>query len=378
VDEVAKSTTKRVAGMSGSDPDFLRAIEREFTDKGDFINYLDESYKMGFLSGEFNVIGAVNNLPGGKQGFLSELTNEFRILNSSDDLYLLRASVDDEPVHSYIYLDDHVPVFFTTANKTDEIPPTIWKFLRQTQGVGRLMLSKRKVDEIRQNIVADHENLLIPYFSARRSEDSSISARHRENTERSLQYRAVDGLEAYREMRYNYGVLPNIMVFEQPNQFKFKIKADGTFVHQKGGIQTLWNCLEQEITRVKTMKEYANTAEYGTADSSFFGEDKFHVSTPWAIHVDDGIDSGHLDNFRMHLAESFWEFSVSEYNAYPEFTSFEAEVIDKSTNERTTMKTKGNEVRVFPRERTDIDQSLRIFNFIGDHFDSDCTPKQVV
>jgi hypothetical protein len=41
------------------------------------------------------------------------------------------------------------------------------------------------------------------------------------------------------------------------------------------------------------------------------------------------------------------------------------------------MKTKGDEVRVFPREMTDIDQSLRIFNFISDHFDSDCTPKTV-
>jgi hypothetical protein len=363
--------------MSASESDFLYAIEKDFTDRSNFINYVDKSYKTGNNSGEFNIIGAVNNLVGGKQAFLSELQEHFVFLNASEDLYLLRTSVDNEPVYSYIYLDDDVPVFFTNANKTDEIPPTIWRFLRQTQDVGRLMLSERKVDEIRQEVIAENKNVIIPYFSARRSQDSPIEARRRKNTERSVQYRAVDGLETYREMRYNYGILPRIMTFELPNQFKFRIKADGTFVHQKGGIQTLWDCLDQEIKRVKTMKKYANTAQYGKADSSFFGKNKFDVSTPWAIHVDQGIHADDLDNFRTHLDEKFWEFGVSEYNAYPEFSSFEAEVIDESTNERTTMKTKGNDVRVFPRELTDIDQSLRIFNFISDHFNSECTPKQV-
>lgn len=363
--------------MTDPGPDFLDAIDGGYTDRDDFIDYVDRSYKRGELSGEFNIIGAVNNLPDGKQAFLNQLNRHFSFRGSSEDLHLLHTTVENEPVYSYVYLDDHIPVFFTNANKTDQIPPTIWKFLQETYGVGRLMLSQRKVDELRQDIVSDHENVIIPFFSARRSKDSMLDARRREKTERSVQYRAVDGLETYREMRYNYGILPQIMVFEQPNAFKFKIKADGTFVHQKGGIRTLWQYLRQEISRVKTMKKYANTANYGKADSSFFGEKKFSVSTPWAIQVDEGIEASHLDTFREHLDDSFWEFSVSEYNAYPQFTAFEAEVIDDSTNERTTMKTKGNDVRVFPRKLTDVDQSLRIFNFISDHFDSECTPKPV-
>jgi hypothetical protein len=363
--------------MADTPSDFLYAIDREYTDREDFIDYLDTSYRRGELSGEFSVIGAVNNLPGGKTEFLDQLRDHFTLLNSTGDLHILHTSVDEDPVYSYVYLDDDIPVFFTNANKTDQIPPTIWRFLQETYGVGRLMLSQRKIDQLKQKIVSSHENVIVPYFSARRSRDSMISARRREQTERSVQYRAIDGLETYREMRYNYGILPQIMVFEKPNEFKFKIKADGTFVHQKGGLQTLWDCLEQEVSRVETMKKYANTAKYGKSDSSFFGEQKFSVSTPWGIEVDDGIKSTHLDTFRDHLDEKFWEFSVSEYNAYPELSSFEAEVIDDSTNERTTMKTKGDEVRVFPREMTDIDQSLRIFNFISDHFDSDCTPKTV-
>lgn len=363
--------------MTDADPDFLDAIERDYSTRGDFVRYIDRSYKLGENSGEFNIIGAVNNLSGGKEAFLKQLNQHFSLRESSNDLHLLHTTVENEPVYSYVYLDDDVPVFFTKANKTDQIPPTIWKFLQKTYGIGRLMLSQRKVDRIRQDIVSDVDDLIIPYFSARRSEDSMIDARKREHTERSLQYRAVDGLETYRELRFNYGILPQIMVFERPNRFKFKIKADGTFVHQKGKFEALWRYLEQEISRAKTMKKYANTAEYGKADSSFFGEEKFSVSTPWAIHVNDGIEASHLDSFREHLDEDFWEFSVSEYNAFPDLVAFEAEVIDDSTNERTTMKTQGDDVRVFPRELTDVDQSLRIFNFISDHFDSECTPKQV-
>lgn len=358
-------------------PDFLDAIDRKYPDRSDFIDYIHRSYKLGEQSREFNIIGAVNDLQGGKQAFLKHLKQHFSLHGSSNDLQLLHTTVEGEPVYSYVYLDDEIPVFFTNANKTDQIPPTIWRFLQETYGVGRLMLSQRKVDELRQDIISDHENVIIPFFSARRYKDSMIEAQQRGDTKRSVQYRAIDGLETYREMRYNYGILPQIMVFEQPNEFKFKIKANGTFVHQSGGIRTLWRYLKQEISRAKTMKEYANTANYGKADSSFFGKNKFSVSTPWAIEVDNGIETSHLSSFREHIADDFWEFSLSEYNAYPEHTSFEAELIDDATNERTTMKTKGNDVRVFPRELTDVDQSLRIFNFISDHFDSECTPKPV-
>ncbi|KAB1185675.1 MULTISPECIES: hypothetical protein [Haloferax] len=363
--------------MPEQSSDFLDIIDESFDDQAALIKYIDYLYQNEQASGQFNIIGAVNNLAGGKDEFLGFVQSSFSILNSSGDLHLLHSTVDEEPVYSYVYLDDHVPLFITNANKTDQIPPTISKFLIETPHLGRLMLSKRELDELRKDIVANHENILVPYFSARRSADSKISARRRPETERSIQYRAIDGLDTYREMRYNYGILPQIMVFEKPNEFKFKIKTDGTFVHVNGSLQELWLQFNKEVERVKEMKKYANTGHYGKADSAFFGEDKFSVSTPWAVEVADGISAENLENFESHMDTDFWEFSVSEYTAYPEFKSFQAELIDETTNERTTLKSKGNQVRVFPRELTDIDQSLRIFNFLSDHFDSECTPKKV-
>jgi hypothetical protein len=239
------------------------------------------------------------------------------------------------------------------------------------------MLSRRELEELRKQIISNNENVTIPYFTSKRAPDSNVAARKRPENERLIEYRGPDGLDAYREMKFNYGVLPRIMVFERGNHFKFKLKSDGTFVHQKGKLSVLWNCLQQEIARVKEMKKYARTGRYEKMDSSFFGEDSFNVSRPWAIQLDGGIDPSRLDNFERHLNEGFWEFSVSEFISDPQFASFQAELIDESTHERTTMKTKGDQVRVYPRELTDIDQSLRIYNFISDHFDTDCTPKEV-
>jgi len=363
--------------MASTSSDFLQVIDSSFSNRDEFMSQIDRSYRLGKVSGEFNIIGAVNNLSGGKEEFSQQLNNRFEVIQAEDDLRLLYTEVDSDPVYTYVYLDDNTPIFLTNANKTDQIPPTIISFLREFNGVGRLMLSRREVDEMRKEIVNKYNNVIIPFFSAQRTRDASVGARRRPDTERSIQYRGIDGLDTYREMRYNYGILPRIMKFEKTNKFKFKIKENGTFIHMGGGILPLWECLKGQITRVEEMMEYANTGNYHQTDSSFFGENKFNVSTPWAVEVEDGIKKEHLETLPSQFNDSFWEFSVSEYDADLQFESFEAELIDEATHERTTLKSKGSEVRVFPRENTDIDQSLRIFNFLGDHFDTDCSAKKV-
>lgn len=363
--------------MSQPTGDFLNLSDKYFQSIENFINYIDKQYRFGKLSRGFNIISAVNNLDDPTE-FGEYLQREFTVLERSGDLVRIHTTVDDEPVHSYVFLDEFAPLFLTNANKTDQIPPTITKFLQTTPDVGRLRLSRREIDKNRKRIVSNHDDVMIPYFSAKRSAEEPISAKKRPETRRSIQYRGDDGLEAYREMRYNYGVLPSIMTFECPNKFKFKIKDDGTFVHVDGGLKTLWSCLQSEVNRVKEMVKYANTGSYGQMESSFVKEeDQFSVSKPWAVEVTDGISSDQVETLPTQLSTDFWEFSVSEYFADPSLQSFEAEVIDETTRERTSMKTKGDDIRIFPREFTDVDQSLRLYNFISDHFDADCNPKQV-
>jgi hypothetical protein len=363
--------------MASNTGDFLELDRKEFRSRDTFINHIDRKYKHGELSRSFNIISAVNNLENPSK-FSDYVEREFNVLEENGDLLRIHTTLEEDPVYSYVYLDDIAPLFLTTANKTDQIPPTITRFLQSTQKIGRLRLSKRSIDEMRQMIVSEHEHVMVPYFSARRAADEPISAQRRPEMKRSIRYRADDGLETYREMRHNYGVLPSIMTFERPNKFKFKIKDDGTFVHVGGSLQTLWDCLKRQIDRVEEVVKYANTGSYEEAESYFLDEsEQFAVSKPWAVEIEPGISPKHVRTLPTQLSESFWEFSVADYYSQPEIGSFEAEVIDDTTQERTTMKTKGDDVRIFPRELTDVDQSLRLYNFINDHFDANCTPKKV-
>lgn len=357
--------------------DFLDLGDQEFPDKSSLIKYIDEQYRFGQLSRSFNIIASINDLDEPEE-FISRLETEFNILNRSGNLFRIHDTYESDPVYSYVYFDENTPLFLTNANLTDEIPDTITRFLKTNQGIGRLMLSKREIDQNRQQLMKEHENLMVPYFSATRSMDEPISAQQRPKTRRTIQYDGRDGLQTFREMRYNYGVLPRIMTFERPGKFKFKIKADGTFVHVDGGLETLWQCLKREIDRIEDVVESANTGSYGPAESKFLeGDERFSVSKPWAVEVSGGIDQEHVETLPEQLSDDFWEFGVSDYFAEPELESFEAEVIDNTTRERTTLKSKGDDIRIFPRELTDVDQSVRLYNFISDHFDTDCKPKKV-
>jgi hypothetical protein len=360
------------------DSDFLQLMDLEFSSDDDLVKHINQESDLSSVSGEFNIFAAVNDLDS-KDDFLRaiEHSEQFTILLESEDLKLLQATYDGSSIYTYVYLQENFPVFFTTANKTDELPPTIWSFLQETQDIGRLQLPKRAIDDLRKRLISRYEDLIIPYFSARRSDDSNTPSRRRPEVERSIQYRAIDGIETYKELRYNYGILPKIMVFERPHRFKFRVKQNGVFVHVKGDISDLWSALNQEMKRVLTIKRSSNTGGLSDVKSMFFDNKEMRISSPWEIKVKDGIQKSNLSGFESHLEEDFYEFDVSEFQAVPDTTTFQAEVIDDFSHEILTLKSKNDNIRIFPREQTDIDQSVRIFNFISDHFDSECEAREV-
>lgn len=359
-------------------PDFLELMDRQFSSADSLVHYIDQVADLASVSGEFNIFAAVNNLKT-KEEFVTKIkaSDRLNIFEDSGDLKLVRGTHSDKYIYSYVYVQDDFPIFFTAANKTDEIPPTIWAFLRNTQNIGRLQLPKRSIDNLRTRLVEEYEDLVVPYFSARRSYDSNTPARRRPDVKRSIQYRGIDGIETYKEMRYNYGILPKIMVFERQHRFKFRVKQNGVFVHVDGDLFEIWSSLKQQMRRVKSIKESANTGGFGNVQSNFFEDRELHISSPWEIKIKEGIQQADLEGFRSHLSEDFYEFNVSEYHSVSESTSFQAEVIDDSSHEILTLKSKDDRIRVFPREQTDIDQSVRIFNFVSDHFDSECEAREV-
>lgn len=356
--------------------DFLDATDVNFGSPDDFIRYIDNEVNLDEIPKELNFVGSASDHLT-RESFIESISQSFEILSENDDLYLLKADTGETTVPYYVYFDEHFPIFVTIANITDEMPPTINEYLRNGPNVGRFWLSHRQMDTIQSDLISRYSNLLIPFFSATRSPHSDTPAEKRPNIDRRITYYADDGLETYREMRYKYGVLPSILKFELPNQFKFKVKDKGVFTHESGKVRPLWKLLKRQIERKREIKDVINTGNYGDTESNVF-DSSISVSTPWAIDVGgNGIQAERLGTFESHLERSELEFGVSEYVAEPEIPSFEAELIDDSRYERTKLKTRGDTVRVYPRELTGLDQSFRIYNFISDHFGPNCEPVEV-
>jgi len=356
--------------------DFLDAIDRRFQSSDDFISYVEESVDLDDLSDGLNIVGAIND-HAKRSPFINSLESHFDVLDSSGDLYLLRADTGEGYVPYYVYFDEKFPVFFTTANITNEMPPTINQYLRNTHKVGRFWLSKRQMEDLRKDIVSEFEDILIPFFSAKRTPGSEIPSQKRPNVDRSITYYADDGLETYREMRYQYGVLPRILEFERPNHFKFRVKNRGVFVHERGSVSEMWKILKKEQQRKEEIKSIIDTGELEQSQSSIFEEQTISVSRPWGIKAKDGIKPNAVRNFENHLQETSLEFGISEFDPSPEIPGFEAELIDNTSFETTRLMSSGDTVRVYPRELTDVDQSFRIYNFVSDHFGPKCEAVRV-
>jgi hypothetical protein len=74
-----------------------------------------------------------------------------------------------------------------------------------------------------------------------------------------------------------------------------------------------------------------------------------------------------------------WEFTLSDLRASfdGDSVNFQAELLDDRTLGRTKLLSKDGSIRIYPREETGIDQSVRVYEFINDQIDPSAFARQV-
>lgn len=352
--------------MTDNEADFLDAIDRGFSSRDDFISYIKEDADLNDLDNDLSIIGSICDHD--RSHFLESLSLHFDIIEENDDLLLLGAS--DEDVPYYVHLQDQeFPLFFAAANKTDEIPDTLVEYLRKDKEMSRMWVGKREMERLREQMVRDHNELIIPQFTAKRSKHTDIPAKKRPEYDRTIRYWADDGLEVYRHLKSRYGVLPTNIQFEDPGRFKFQITQDGVFTSIDGGVEQIAELITQSTERLRFIKQKINTSFYEENGSESLQEFSMPYSKPWAIQLDDRPAKSDIRHFEGNVAESNLEFSVIHFDPYLDIRGFDAELMDKNNYGKTAIRTKDTEIRVFPREATGIDQSIRIYNFVDDHIE---------
>jgi hypothetical protein len=263
------------------------------------------------------------------------------------------------------------PIFFTTANKTDELPGTLGTYLKDVPQLSRMWVGKREMERLRKRVVGDHgSQLLIPEFTAKRSKHSDIPAKQRPEYDRTVRYWADDGLEMFRHMKTHFGVLPTNIQFELPDAFKFQITQRGVFTSIDEGLDELSVLLDDTISRLDILKNQIDTADYDREVSPRALETtSFSYSKPWAIDLESRPAVEDIQHFEANIAESNLEFKTLDFQPDEANRAFDAELMDKSNYGRTDLRTKEDSIRVYPNGGSFLDESIRIYNFVNDHID---------
>jgi len=355
--------------------DFLDVNGQVFSSERDFFEDVEEGDTIEDVGSNINIIGSVNNYAT-RQEFISSLDSEFEKIWSENDLHLLAAHSGGRAIPYYLYYDEHFPLFLTTANITDEMPDTIEKFLQADPNLGRFWLSMEQLERLRRILVRKYSDIVIPFFTGHRSKFSDVPAEKRGNIERTVSYWAEDGRETYKDLRTKYGILPTNMRFERPDDFKFGVKQEGIFTHQKGSIMDVWDLFESEKSNKKILKDTINTGGFNNSSSQVFSDHDIPSSKPWAVEMSSSLKQGPISKFTDRISEDRWEFGVSEFRPSGD-AGFRAELVDEEKYSRTRMDAHNDQVRIYPIDENDIDPQFRVFAFIQDHFDSNCSPIEV-
>lgn len=361
--------------MSSTEADFLDAIDRDFSSRDDFVSYIKSDVNLGTLDNKLSLVGSVCDY--NRATFIESLSRYFDIINQNDDLLLLWAP--EEHIPYYVHIEDQeFPLFFASANKTDEIPDTLVNYLKKDQAMSRMWIGKREMERLRQQMVEKYSDLIIPQFTAKRSKHTDIPAKKRPEYDRTMRYWADDGLETYRHVKSRYGILPTNIQLEDPGHFKFQITQDGVFTAIDGGVDNIVSLIKQSTKRLRFIKEKINTAAYDENGSEYLQDGLLPYSKPWAIQLDDRPATNDIRHFQGNIEASNLEFTVVNFDPSFDSSGFNAELMDKNDYGKTAIRTKEAAIRVYPRESTGIDQSFRIYNFVDDHIEPEPEAVEVV
>ncbi len=356
--------------------DFLDAMDRDYGSREDFVDFIQTESKLENLKKNLNLVGSVSSYD--RSSFLQSLESHFEVIEEGETLVLLWAPKENIPY--YVTLDEpEFPIFFTAANKTDEIPDTLGKYLKNDPAMSRMWVGKREMERLRQRMVQEYNHLLIPEFTAKRSKHSDIPAKKRPNYDRTFRYWADDGLEVFRHVKSRYGVLPTNIQFEQPGSFKCQVTQEGVFTSINEGVLQLSDLIDNTITRLRFVKDQIDSAEYEDEVSIQSLQDTtFSYSKPWAIELEDRPSVEDIEHFKGNLAASDLQFKLIDFDPDKEKQAFDAELMDKENYGRTDLKTKEDTIRVYPNGPSFIDESIRIYNFVDDYIDPNLEAIEVV
>ncbi len=187
--------------------------------------------------------------------------------------------------------DNQIVKCFTTDRSEDVDRALRHAFSRG--GLSYLWINPIGFEELKNRIL-NYKAAIITYFAASRDPSTRADAYVRPNVERTIIYSGSDGEETFQELKYQYGVIPEVFRFHVPEQGDVQASRKGVFIYYGGSFSFVNSTADSAIDIALQTK--------GIFDSSKVEVIRYDTSrrhlelnqfTPWTIefardvHADD-------------------------------------------------------------------------------------------
>lgn len=353
---------------------FLKIRDKTFSNISEFVDFLKEVQSDGKDLWNIQLVPTVSNHKSFKQ-FVNSITEYgFSIIEEAGKLLLVSKKHGTDTVYFYIFFDDQnqIPLFLTDAKKTDELPHILFDYLRKSKDLSNIWISPIEMKEIKDDLIKKHDNLIITYFSAKRSPNSRFSSHYRPNVQRSIIYRGIDGKQVLDEMEFYYGVLPKILEMKIPNGLSFKIDNKGIITIREGDIAGIFDIIERLVHHVSPIKDAIGTSRYSVTR---VGKKQFEriIQTPWALAFSNSYSDVIGPNICQDIEQEEWDFTLLEHSEIASSSPFSARIIDNMSGSLFDISVHGQGIHVYPVEKPDIGSYMRFFEFVLESVDSMAT-----
>jgi len=351
-------------------PSLIRA-DRDFDDIQELIQYLECERGDDQINSNLHIVATLSMFQNIDQ-FVESLKNfHFSIDKRAGKLLLLSKESQGKRIYIYTFFDDrnNVPLFITDAKKTNEIPDILFTYINRTKEISNLWIAPKVMKEIKDNLVREYPDMIITYFSAKRSPNTDIHSEFRPHVERGIQYRGNDGKHTLEEMEFYYGVLPKILEVQLPNGIAFRIDNKGIITLRHGHFAGIFKIIEDVVSRLENVREAIGESGYSISKVGSRRQFSNAIQIPWSIDVPVEMHYDDVSRFCKAMRSEEWNFTVLEQVLLPGSMFFSARLIDEHTGSLLDISTTGKKIDVYPVEKIDIGTSMRFFEFVVENID---------
>lgn len=348
---------------------FLDIGDRDFEDIQEFIYFLETEDK---IPSNLQVVATISNFST-IDLFINSLTKYgFSIEKEFGKLLLISKMLHDNKIFYYVFFDDrnNVPLFLTIARKTEDIPETLLNYVAQSKDISNLWIPPKVMKELKDGLIAEYENLMITYFSAKRSPNTDIPAEYRPEVDRNIQYRGYDGKLTLDEMEFYYGVLPKIIEMKLPDGVWFRIDNKGIITLRQGDFSKIFEIIEKVIDRLIRIRDAIGKSSYTIHRVGVNKQFANAVQTPWSVVLSSEIGYDDIPSFCKAIQSEEWNFTLLEHVLLNGSVFFSARIIDNNNSSVFDITTMGRKIDIYPVEKADIGSCMRFYEFVVENIDS--------